>query len=282
MHNEAPAVEEQIEETSAGDYAAEAPVQENIEEAPHKAAGPHISIKPETLDHFYGFPITNSYLTSLIVIILFIILALAYKAQTEAKKKNGYYYVVTGFLKGMHNFFKSLVGDKVDAFFPLLAALFIYILLQNWFGLLPGVGSVTIKVIEDGAEHAYPLLRGATADLNTTLALALVAFAAVQYLGVKYLGFKTYISKFFNFTNPINFVIGLFELISEFSRVISFSFRLFGNIFAGEVMLVIIASLVPLFIPFPFLVMETFVGFLQAVVFSMLTAVFINLAISHH
>lgn len=280
MHNE---------EFLAVDYPPVAPIapevpgaEHAVETAAHESAGPHISIKPETLDHLYGLPITNSYLTSLIVIIVFIGIALYYREQSESKQKGNFYYLMQAFLRGMHGFFSTLVGTKADYLFPLLASLFIYILLQNWFGLLPGVGSVTIRVVEDGVEHWYPLLRGATADLNTTLAMALVAFAAVQYMGVKFLGFKTYISKFINFSNPINFVIGLFELISEFSRIISFSFRLFGNIFAGEVMLVIIASLVPLFVPFPFLVMETFVGFLQAVVFSMLTAVFISLAISHH
>lgn len=270
MHNEVAMIEGQPIESPT------------VENAPHESAGPHISIKPETLDHFYGLPITNSYLTSLIVIILFIILAIYYRAQTQAKKKNGFYYLMTALLHGLHGFFKSLVGDKVDTFFHLFAGLFLYILLQNWFGLLPGVGSITIRVIEQGTVHWYPLLRGATADLNTTLALAIVSFSVTQYVGVKYLGFKNYISKFINFTNPLNFVIGIFELISEFSRIISFSFRLFGNIFAGEVMLTIIAFLVPFVIPFPFLIMEIFVGFLQAFVFVMLTAVFINLAISHH
>ncbi len=247
------------------------------------AAGPHISIKPETLTHIAGFPITNSYITSIIVITLFVILGIYYQQQLKKSNKGSFFYAIQFLMKTLHAFFATLVGSKnADAFFPLFSGLFVYILLQNWFGLLPGVGSILIKVTEHGEEVMAPILRGSTADLNTTIALALVAFFAVQYLGVKHLGLKTYASKFFNFTNPLNFVIGLFELISEFSRVISFSFRLFGNIFAGEVMLSIIAFLVPLFVPFPFLVMEIFVGVLQAFVFAMLTAVFVNLAISHH
>lgn len=254
---------------------------ETAEAAVH--TGPHISIKPETLTHLFGFPVTNSYITSIIVIVLFIIIGIIYSQQINKQHKSGFFYTIHFLLKTLHTFFATLVGHtNADAFFPLFSGLFIYILLQNWFGLLPGVGSIMVKITDHGEEIMAPLLRGSTADLNTTLALALVSFAAIQYLGVKHLGLKTYVSKFLNFTNPLNFVIGLFELISEFSRVISFSFRLFGNIFAGEVMLAIIAFLVPVLVPFPFLIMEIFVGVLQAFVFAMLTAVFVNLAISHH
>ncbi len=245
--------------------------------------GPHISIKPETITHVFGFPITNSYIASIIVIFLFIAIAIYYNKSAQSAKKSSFFYAIQFLLKTLHAFFATLVGSKnADYFFPLFSSLFVYILLQNWFGLLPGVGSILVKIVEDGKEATAPLLRGSTADLNTTLALAIVSFVSIQFLGIKFLGFKTYISKFLNFTNPLNFVIGLFELISEFSRVISFSFRLFGNIFAGEVMLTIIIFLVPVLVPFPFLVMEIFVGVLQAFVFSMLTAVFVNLAVSHH
>ena len=245
-------------------------------------SGPHISIKPETITHIFGMPITNSYITSIIVIILFIFIGSYYQRSLQSENKGIFFYSIHLLFKGLYGFFTTLVGDKVEKFFPLFAALFFYILLQNWFGLLPGVGSILIKAMEQGEKVFVPLLRGSTADLNTTIALALVTFFVTQYLGFKYLGFKRYISKFINFANPLNFVIGIFELISEFSRIISFSFRLFGNIFAGEVMLTIIIFLVPFFVPFPFLLMEVFVGFLQAFVFAMLTAVFINLAISHH
>jgi F-type H+-transporting ATPase subunit a len=99
---------------------------------------------------------------------------------------------------------------------------------------------------------------------------------------VGYLGWGGYLSKYFNFSNPINFFLGLLEIISEISRVVSFSFRLFGNVFAGEVLLLVIAFLIPVFISFPFFMMEIFVGFVQALVFSMLTAVFLNMAVAKH
>lgn len=126
-----------------------------------------------------------------------------------------------------------------------------------------------------------PLLRGATADLNTTLAIAIIAVVSVQYYGFQTLG-AAYFKKYFNFSNPIMFGVGLLEIVSEFSRIISFAFRLFGNIFAGEVLLTVIAFLMPLIAPLPFLGLELFVGFIQALVFSMLTAVFLNMATMSH
>jgi F-type H+-transporting ATPase subunit a len=121
-----------------------------------------------------------------------------------------------------------------------------------------------------------PLLRGANADLNTTLALAVIAVIAIQVLGVSAIGAIKYAKKFFNFSNPINAFVGFLELISEFSKLISFSFRLFGNIFAGEVLLMVIAFLVPYIAPLPFFFLELFVGIVQALVFMMLTLVFIK------
>ena len=232
--------------------------------------GPHISIKPETLFSVGDFPVTNTYITALIVIGLFILLALFYKNQVGKTKKSPFFYLIHFIFKSLYNFFQTVVGDKIEYLFPLFGSLFLYILLLNWFGLLPGVGSILIKDM--------PLLRGNTTDLNTTIALALVAFSSTQYYGIKLIGIKEYLKKFFNFSNPISLFTGLLELVSEFSRIISFAFRLFGNIFAGEVILVIIAFLVPVLASFPFLMLEIFVGFIQAFVFAMLTAVFINLA----
>lgn len=239
--------------------------------------GPHISIKPEHLFEVFGYPVTNSYLAAIIVIVLFFFLAVYYKNQSESKKKSNFFYFLQYILKGLYGFFKNAVGDKIDLLFPVLASLFIYILLLNWFGLLPGVGSILVKVMEEHEEfHFVPLLRGNTSDLNTTLALALMAFFFIQFYGMKILGAGKYLSKFFNFSNPISFFTGILEIVSEFSKILSFSFRLFGNIFAGEVLLTIIAFLMPILASFPFLLLETFVGMIQALVFSTLTAVFIS------
>jgi F-type H+-transporting ATPase subunit a len=125
-----------------------------------------------------------------------------------------------------------------------------------------------------------PLLRAPTADLNMTLALGLIGFAAIQYYGFLLVG-VSYGKKFINLSNPIFFFVGILEIISDISKIISFTFRLFGNIFAGEVLLAVMAYLFPFFLPIPFYALELFVGFIQALVFAMLVSVFVGIAVSH-
>lgn len=264
---------------------------------------PHVSIKPELLFEIFNFPVTNSYLTTLIVMVLLIVVSFWFKNQFGKKKQERslFYYTINALLTQIYTLFHSVTGNKITSVFPLLATFFIFILIQNWFGLLPGVGSVLIKVEEpkkvqiintvhasekrapanetkSEPTHFIPLLRGGTADLNMTFALGIIAVVAIQYYGIRFLGLKAYLSKFFNFHGPIDFFIGILEIVSELSRAFSFSFRLFGNIIAGEILLVIIAALIPVLASFPFLIMEIFVGLIQAVVFSTLAAIFIKMA----
>lgn len=243
---------------------------------------PKISIKAEIISNILGFHLTNSLLLSMIVILTFLVIALRYWHEFNSQKKSGFFYFFQFIIKSIYSLFKSVIGEKINYFFPLLLAFFIYILLQNWFGLLPGVGSLLVKIRENHEEMFVPLFRGGNADLNSTFALAIISVTMIQVFGVKFLGFKDYIKKFINLANPINFALGILEIISELSRVLSFAFRLFGNIFAGEVLLTIVAFLVPVLAAFPFLLLEIFVGFIQALVFSMLTAVFITGAIESH
>lgn len=235
---------------------------------------PEISIKAETLFHIGSFAVKNSMLLSSLVFLFLLYLSISYFQESKKEKKSGLFYTLNLMLRTLYDLFSSIVHDKIDIFFPLLSAFFLWILLQNWSGLLPGVGSIMIGHI--------PLLRGNNADLNATLALAIISVTMIQVYGFHYLGFKTYISKFLNFKDPIYFVLGLLEIVSEVSKVISFAFRLFGNIFAGEVLMTIVAFLVPVLASFPFLILEIFVGFVQALVFSMLTSVFFSLAVSQH
>lgn len=241
-----------------------------------------ISIKAEPIINLYNFHLPNSLLLSSVVLVFFFFLSLNYYKQSQKKKKSTIYYLLNFIFKAVYNFFKSVLKDKVDTFFPLIGSFFFFILLNNWFGLLPGVGSILLKVNENGHSEYFPIFRGNNADLNTTLVLALISVIIIQISGIKYLGFKNYIKKFINFSNPINFFVGILETISEISKVISFSFRLFGNIFAGEVLLAVMAFLIPVLVSFPFLVLEVFVGFVQALVFSMLTAIFLNSATTSH
>ena len=214
------------------------------------------------------------------VFFTFFILAVLYSNESKKSQKNLYYYFVNFILKNIYQLFQAILKEKNEYFFPILGSFMIFILFQNWFGLLPGVGSILVTVNEGQEIHHIPLLRANNADLNATLSLGIISVLLVQIFGIKFLGFKDYIRKFINFSNPISFFTGLLEIISEFSKVISFSFRLFGNIFAGEVLLAIIAFLIPILASFPFLVLEIFVGLVQALVFSMLSAVFLSVAIS--
>lgn len=250
---------------------------------------PEISIKSETLFYIGTFAVKNSLVLSSLVFIFFIFLCASYYSNIHREEKSSLYYLINLILRNLYNLFHSITEDKIDIFFPLLSALFIWILIQNWSGLLPGVGSITIKVptfVVAGKvvqeSKTIPLLRGNNADLNATLALALISMTMVQVYGLRYLGLAAYLHKFINISNPINFFLGILDIMSEFSKVLSFAFRLFGNIFAGEVLLTIVAFLVPVLASFPFLILEVFVGFVQALVFSMLTSVFFSMAVSHH
>ena len=304
---------------------------------------PVISLAAEKIGSIGGFPISNSLLATWVVMLLLFVWA--WRVSSTISLVPGRLQSITELIiGGLYDFFAAIAGHHITKFFPLVASLFIFIMSANWFGLLPGVGTVglfhtpvkeevsvqpettekeatyiqkvaeptkegasanevvadtkthspsdeiaktetaeTVTAVEEQKEEKpefIPLLRASNADLNTTLALAIIAVLAIQYFGFSVLGVH-YGQKFLNFKDPIQFVLGILESISELSRIISFAFRLFGNIFAGEVLLAVMAFLMPFIVPLPFLLMELFVGFIQALVFSMLTTVFLNLAVSH-
>jgi F-type H+-transporting ATPase subunit a len=245
----------------------------------------HISVAPEVIYHIGEFKVTNSLFTSLIVMVILLSLAFRVRSQRPERKngeKGTLFVVFEMIIEGFYNFFKNIAGERTDKLFPLLFTFFLFIIIGNWVGLLPGVGSIGFYETTDHGEIFVPLFRGPNADLNTTLALSLISVSITQYLSVKALGIKAYISRFINFKNPINFFVGVLELVSEFAKVLSFSFRLFGNIFAGEVLLMVMVFLIPVVIPVPFLILEVFVGFIQALVFTMLTTIFVVVATEHH
>jgi F-type H+-transporting ATPase subunit a len=170
--------------------------------------------------------------------------------------------------------------DLARKFFPLIMTIFIFILTLNWIGLLPGVTSIGIYKPHGGIIELVPFFYPANTDLNITISLALIAFSAIEIAGIAFLGIWKYGSKFFNFSSPLACMIGIIELFSELARLISFSFRLFGNIFAGKTLLVIAIFFIPFVLPVPLLAFELFVGFIQAFIFAVLTLFFIKLAIA--
>lgn len=234
----------------------------------------NISITAEKLFTLGGFlPITNSLLTAWIVmagLVFFSILSTRKLALVPGNLQS----VAEMLIDSLYSLFESVLHEKTKTFFGFLATLFIFIITMNWVELLPGVGTIGLKVTEDHATKFIPLFRPGTADLNMTLSLALTSVILIQFYGIRSLG-ASYLKRFINFKNPIYFFVGILEIIGEFSRVISFAFRLFGNIFAGDVLLTVIAFLMPVLVPLPFLGLELFVGFIQALVFSMLTAAFL-------
>ncbi len=238
-----------------------------------------ISINAEPIFYVHNFPVTNSFLLS--ILLSFILIVFAFWQY-----KKGYRLIpsrLQSFLELVIDLFYSMVKDSVgeytQLFFPWVMTFFIFIILGNWMGLIPGVGTIGFQqhILGDG-EKFVPFLRGIDADLNTTLALALLSVALNQYFGLSQLGVK-YLTKFFNFSSPLGFFIGILELISEIAKIISFAFRLFGNIFAGEVLLLVVGALIPVLARVPFLGLEVFVGFVQAFVFASLSLIFFHTAV---
>ncbi|MFA6511551.1 MAG: F0F1 ATP synthase subunit A [Patescibacteria group bacterium] len=240
----------------------------------------HISLAAEELFTIFGVHVTNALFTSWIVVVILIVVAFLIK-RGMATIPTGIQNVTEAFFEGMLSIADSVTGSRKQSeqFFPIVATLFFFILFGNYFGLLPGIGTIGLEVVEHGEHVFVPIFRPINADLNTTLALAIVAVLATQVVGIMAVGGWKYAKKFFNPSkNPVNTFVGILELISEFAKFISFSFRLFGNVFAGEVLLVVVAFLVPYIAPLPFFFLELFVGFIQAFVFALLTLVFFKVA----
>jgi F-type H+-transporting ATPase subunit a len=279
---------------------------------------PPISLAPEALFRIGGFPFTNSLLMTLLVDVVLIGLVLLGVGRMQAVPR-GLQNVLEIAVEALYNLGESIDRRNVRRFFTLAATIFFFVFLANLLALVPGVGSIGVCTTHEAAlvnpepeaaasepqaeETAptgpfgtpcapsdaeghelilVPLFRAPSADLNMTLSLALIVFVATQYFGFRDLGLG-YLGKFFNIrAGAIGFFVGIVELLSEFVRIISFTFRLFGNIFAGEVVLLVMAFLVPWLLPSVFYGYELFVAFIQAFIFSILAMVFISLAVEAH
>lgn len=243
----------------------------------------NISLAAEPIFKIGDFSVSNSMLTGWVVTAFLIVFALlsARKITVVPGKIQNFAEIV---IDGFFSLVKSVAGENATKFFPIVATFFFFILFSNWFGLLPGVGSIGLSEIHDGKRLLIPFFRSASADLNTTIALALISVFVVQFYGISEIGVSAHLGKFIKnpLKGPIDFFVGILELVLEFAKIISFAFRLFGNIFAGEVLLTVITFLVPVLIPLPFLGLEVFVGLIQALVFALLTLVFIQMATIKH
>lgn len=233
-----------------------------------------------------GFPITNTMINASLATLIFLVLGIVVYRQVSLRPRKTQNFIEY-FLEKLLGYFDQVTGDhkKTLRFLPLVGSVFFFILLSNWLGLLPGTGSITVG-------HTM-LLRPANTDLNLTIAMALVAVAASHLFGFVTIGVFTHLNKFIQlgtfvksfkkgpigvFTAIIEMAVGLIEIVSEVAKVLSLSLRLFGNIFAGEVLISVISGLVGVLVPTPFMLLELLVGLIQASVFSMLTLVYLTTA----
>ncbi len=260
-----------------------------------------VTLFAEPLGHIGNFVITNSLVSSWIVVVILII----FLVEAGRKVKNipkGLQNIFELFLEKALEMADSVTGSrkKSEKFLPISLALFLFILFNNWLGLFPGMGTIGFNEVESGQKVFVPLFRGGTADINTTLALALFAVIASHIMGIFVVGLWNYFNKFVNikllleiptkirkdFTvilvNPIKVFVGLVEIISELAKVASLTFRLFGNIFAGEVLLVSMMALFAYLLPLPFMFLELIVGIIQALIFSILALVYMTIATVEH
>ncbi|MFI5265446.1 MAG: F0F1 ATP synthase subunit A [Candidatus Levyibacteriota bacterium] len=240
------------------------------------------SLQPEILFSSHGVNFTNTLAATLVTD--FILVALVFiiaknaklipgKLQNIAELAVSYFYDLT----------ESVAGKNTKKIFPWVASFFIFIFFANAIALLPGFGTVGFfKTIPGGHEKEFiPLLRAANSDFNVTLALATVSLVVTHAIAVRAVGIKRYIGRYLSF-NPIYLYVGLLEVISEFTKLFSLSFRLFGNIYAGEVVLSTISSLFAFVAPIPFILLEIIVALVQALVFSLLTMVFMSVLATPH
>ena len=227
------------------------------------------SFTPETIFHIGFFPVTNTVLDTLFIDALIIGAILYLSRKITLAPDNPLQNMIEYTIETFYSLTESISQNCAAKIFPYFMSFFLFILLINWSSLIPGFDTIGFK--ENGT--LIPLFRGATSDLNMTLGLALISAVATHALSLKTIGIKKYLSRYFSL-NPINLFVGILEIVSEITKIVSLSFRLFGNLYAGEVVMITISSIFAFVVPLPFLMLEVIVGFVQALVFSMLTMVF--------
>jgi F-type H+-transporting ATPase subunit a len=269
-----------------------------------------IKIQPETVFYLFGspnLPITNTLIGTWISIIVLVVL-FYFGTRRRDLIPSGSQNVVEWIVDYLLSLTESVAGKvKAKKFFPLVATFFIFILFCNLLDVIPGVDTIgwvnlsavqaarlsppsSIFLFGDYTAMLVPWIRPGTSDLNLTLAMALVSVITTQVFGFYTLGAGEHLTKYFNFKalfrfnfqGFIVFFVGILEIVTELSRILSFSFRLFGNIFAGGAVLAVFAFILPFVADVVFIPLELFVAFVQALIFALLTLVFLEIATSSH
>nr|MBI5455580.1 F0F1 ATP synthase subunit A [Candidatus Levybacteria bacterium] len=235
-----------------------------------------VSFAAEPIVRLGFFSVTNAFLDTLLVDAFLIGLIIAVN-KNMSKIPGILQNIIEIMTEGFYSLAQSVAGERAAKIFPFFTSFFIFILVANWTGLIPGISAVGFY--ED--HKLIPFFRAATSDFNVTLALALVSAFATHIMSINTIGIKGYLSRYFSL-NPIYLFIGFLEITSEITKVISLSFRLFGNIFAGEIVLGTVATIFAFLFPLPFLMLEVVVGLVQALVFSMLTMAFMAILTTPH
>lgn len=233
-----------------------------------------ISISSEVLGEIGHFPITNALITALLASVVLITLALITRRKLSLVP-GIFQTIVELVVGGVYDFIYSILKNKnvTKRYFPFIITVFLFFLMSNLLAYVPGIGALNFDV----HGHTVGLFRIATSDYNTIFAITILSFFVIQISSLSVKGALAYIGQFFNFSSPIKFATGLLEMVGEVARVISLSARMFGNIFAGEVLTVVITMLSPLIAPVPFNVLGLAPTLIQPIVFSLLVLIFLKL-----
>ena len=234
------------------------------------------SLSADTIFHLGPLPVTNTMLDILLVDAILIGIAI-YIAKRHTLVPGFFQTILEMLIEAFNDMIKSVAGDRTKKIFPYVMTFFLFILLTNWTGLTPiltGIG-----IMHD--HELIPLIRSGSTDLNVTIALALVSIVATHNMSVRALGIKEYIGRFISL-NPLFLFIGLLELILEFAKIISFSLRLFGNVFVGKVLLHSASGISLFLIPIPVMIYEMFIGAVQAAIFARLAMAFMAILTTSH
>ncbi|MFA4834315.1 MAG: FoF1 ATP synthase subunit a [Patescibacteria group bacterium] len=234
-----------------------------------------VKLAPDILFFIGGFPVTNTFFWSLFISLFLIIFTLFVRARLKLIP-GGLQNIVELLLEGGYSFVRSIAGTekKTKRLFPLVFTMFVFILVANLATYIPGQSAVTLHK-EEGVVSVF---RAVIADYGMVFAMTLVTFLITQIVLIAVHGPFGYLGKFINLKGPMQFFLGLMDLVGELAKVISLSFRLFGNIFAGEILGAVMLFLFPFFLPLPFMFLGLVTAVVQAFVFSVLTLVFITLA----
>jgi len=270
-------------------------IDESTHEISHEA-----TLYAEPVYHVGSFPITNALLTSWIAVFIIIVISIILRTKLREipRKFQNFFEII---LDGALSLCDQVTGDRKITLkvFPLAFSIFFFVLINNWLGILPFGGFGLVET--HGGESVFiPFIRSGTADINTTLALAVLSVIGANVFGIISIGLWKTFNKYVNlrslgqiFTKvrrdptilvvaPISFFVGILELIGEFAKVASLSFRLFGNVFAGEVLLLSMSAILAYGLPIPFLFLEIFVGLIQAFIFAVLVIVYFTIASQDH